>query len=299
MQYRVVHSTHYTSTESISVGHNQAWLRPRDLSSQICQQYELKITPAPSIRSDRQDYFGNTVAQFSFNQGYRELDVTSMCEVALRDRSVGRDSESPGWEPLAGLVRDRPTAESQEACEFMFDSPRVRCSELLREYARPSFTPGRPVVQALADLLERFKTDFKFDTTATSVWTPLETAFQQRRGVCQDFAHLLIGMLRSLGIAARYVSGYLRTIPPPGKPRLEGADASHAWVSVFCGELGWVDVDPTNNCFPGMDHITVAWGRDYSDVVPVRGVVTGGGLTTMSVSVDVIPLPGSERGGEK
>lgn len=289
MRYRVTHSTTYSSSEAISVGHNEAWLRPRELPSQLCERYELQITPAPSIRSTRHDYFGNSVTQFSFNQGYRDLVVTSISDVSLRERAVSRDSTSPAWEPIVELVRNRPTKESLEAYEFGFDSPRVRRSEELASYARSSFKAGRPIVECLVDLLARFKADFQFDSNATNVWTPLEVAFKQRRGVCQDFAHIAMAMLRSLGLPARYVSGYLRTYPPPGKPRLVGADASHAWVSVFCGELGWVDIDPTNNNFPNLEHITVAWGRDFSDVVPIKGVVIGGGQTSMKVSVDVAP----------
>lgn len=291
MRYRVTHTTTYSSSEAISVGHNEAWLRPREMPSQLCPHYELKIEPEPSIRSTRRDYFGNTVSQFSFNQGYRELIVTSVCEVALRPQAVNSQSASPAWEPIAALLRDRPTAESLQAYEFVFDSPRVRRSEILQNYALPSFPNQRPIVDGLTDLLGRFRQDFKFDATATNVWTPLEVAFKQRRGVCQDFAHMMIGMLRSLGLAARYVSGYLRTYPPAGKPRLVGADASHAWVSVYCGALGWVDVDPTNNAFPNLEHITVAWGRDYTDVVPIKGVVIGGGSqSSMNVGVDVLPL---------
>lgn len=290
MRYRVTHTTAYCSTEMISVGHNEAWLRPRELSFQICPKYELRITPEPSVRSYRHDYFGNSVAQFSFNQGYRELDVTSVCDVELREHAIRADLQSPSWESVVELVRLRATPEALRAYEFVFDSPRIRRSDMLREYVAASFEPGRPILAALNNLLSRFKSDFKFDATATNVWTPLEVAFKQRRGVCQDFAHMMIGMLRSLGLAARYVSGYLRTYPPPGKPRLVGADASHAWLSVYCGHLGWVDVDPTNNCFPNLEHICVAWGRDYSDIVPMKGVVIGGGSTTMKVSVDVLPL---------
>ncbi len=298
MHYRVTHTTTYTSSEVISVGHNEAWLRPREMPSQLCPLYELRIEPEPSIRSTRYDYFGNTVSQFSFNQGYRELKVTSVSEVTLREKSITKESCSPAWEPIASLLRDRATAESLNAYEFVFNSPRVRRSETLQAYALQSFTSKRPIIAALADLLQRFKQDFKFDSTSTNVWTPLEVAVKQRRGVCQDFAHMMIGMLRSIGLAARYNSGYIRTYPPEGKPRLVGADASHAWVSVFCGELGWVDVDPTNNSIPNLEHITVAWGRDYTDVVPIKGVVIGGGHTTMHVGVDVAPLNEEEPTAE-
>lgn len=290
MRYRITHTTAYNSSDLVSVGHNEAWLRPRELSWQLCQNYDMRISPTPSIRSNRHDYFGNSVTQFSFNQGYRDLEVTAVSEVHLHDRALDATATAPNWESLVELLRCRPTLEALQAYEFVFDSPRVRRSEELATYARTSFIPGRALTECLRGLLARFKADFKFDATATNVWTPLEVAFKQRRGVCQDFAHMAIGMLRSLGLAARYVSGYLRTYPPPGKPRLVGADASHAWVSVFCGAEGWLDIDPTNNCFPNLEHITVAWGRDYSDVVPLKGVVIGGGSTSMRVSVDVAPL---------
>lgn len=290
MRYRVTHTTAYSSSDVVSVGHNEAWLRPRELTSQLCQSYELRIRPTPSIRSTRHDYFGNTVAQFSFNQGYRDLEVTAISEVHLHDRSIELAAASPAWESVVELLRSRPTLEALQAYEYVFDSPRVRCSDELAAYAQTTFKPERPILECLIELLARFKADFKFDSAATNVWTPLEVAFKQRKGVCQDFAHMAIGMLRSQGLAVRYVSGYLRTYPSPGKPRLVGADASHAWVSVFCGPLGWLDIDPTNNCCPNLEHITVAWGRDYSDVVPLKGVVIGGGTTSLRVSVDVLPL---------
>jgi transglutaminase-like putative cysteine protease len=173
------------------------------------------------------------------------------------------------------------------AAQFRFASPRVAVSDSLRSYAADSFRPGRPVLAAVAELSSRIHADFRFDPTATHVNTTVAEFLQSRRGVCQDFAHLIIGMLRSMGLPARYVSGYLRTEPPPGTPRLVGADASHAWVSAWCGELGWVDTDPTNNVLPTTDHITVAWGRDYGDVAPIKGVYTGGGPHTIQVAVDV------------
>ncbi|MEM6799626.1 MAG: transglutaminase family protein, partial [Planctomycetota bacterium] len=174
--------------------------------------------------------------------------------------------------------------------QFAFPSALAPTSPTLAEYAAESFTPGRPIVESLRDLNARINKDFDYDPRATTVTTPVLEAFAKRAGVCQDFAQVGISCLRSLGLAARYVSGYLRTAPPPGKPRLVGADASHAWLSLYCGELGWVDADPTNNTLAGADHVTVAVGRDYSDICPIQGVFVGGGSHVMSVSVDVAPI---------
>ena len=177
-----------------------------------------------------------------------------------------------------------------EACSFTFDSHYVKRSPALAEYATPSFAPGRPILDATADLSARIHREFRYDAKATTISTPLAEVLANRHGVCQDFAHLAIGCLRSLGLAARYVSGYLESRPPPGRARLVGADASHAWLAVFAPGLGWVDFDPTNNVLPSERHLTLAWGRDYGDVSPIRGVILGGGSHTMSISVDVAPL---------
>ena len=216
--------------------------------------------------------------------------MTAHSRVDVRLRELTPPELSPAWETIRDGFRSLLDSDRLEAVQFRFNSPSVVTSSDFFDYARPSFPAGRPILEAVADLTTRIHTDFKYDPRATTVNTPLEDVLELRRGVCQDFAHLEIGCLRSLGLAARYVSGYLRTIPPPGKPRLIGADASHAWLSVFCNELGWVDVDPTNDCFPTTDHITVAWGRDYTDVCPINGVFVGGGSHAMKVSVDVEPL---------
>jgi transglutaminase-like putative cysteine protease len=189
------------------------------------------------------------------------------------------------------LPHDR-TPASLDAYQFVFESPRIRPSAEFAKYAAPSFQPGRPFVEALLDLTARIYKEFKFDSKATSVRTPAEEVLKKRRGVCQDFAHLQIACLRSLNLPARYVSGYLRTYPPPGRPRLIGADASHAWVSAYCPGLGWMDVDPTNNVVPSYNHIMLAWGRDYGDVSPLRGVIVGGRDHTLKVAVDVEPVAG-------
>ncbi len=289
MRYTITHTTTYSGPEPVSVGQNEAWLRPRELQHQAVMRHELDIEPMPSTHSWRHDYFGNAVSTFSFNRGYDELKVTAISQVLLAPRAISRTMPSPPWEDVREMLREHPTPSDLAACEFTFASPRVRLREDLATYGKVSFTPRRPIVEAIADLAERIHRDFQFDPRATVVTTSVEEVFRLRRGVCQDFAHLQIAILRSLGLAARYVSGYIRTLPPPGKPRLVGADASHAWVSVYCGPLGWIDIDPTNKQFPSVDHITVGWGRDYGDVAPLKGVYIGGGSHVLEVSVDVNP----------
>ena len=289
--YEVTHTTIYSGTEPVTVGHNQAWLCPRDLPWQKRLRHRLQITPEPSSRTERFDYFENIVSQFSFNQGYDELTVTSISLIEIMSHATLPMNYSPRWEEIRDRLRTDRCYPWLPALEYTFDSPRVRLSSALKDYGDPSFISGRMIFELLADLLSRIKDDFEFNATATTVSTPLEEVLRNRRGVCQDFAHLTIGVLRSWGLAARYVSGYLRTYPAPGQPRLQGADASHAWVSVYCGEeLGWVDIDPTNNLFPNDEHITVAWGRDYGEVTPLRGVFIGGGAHRLRVGVDVEPI---------
>ena len=289
MKYSITHKTIYSGAEPVSVCHNESWLRPRDLPFQRCDDFQLKIDPVPSIRSERTDTFGNKLSLFSFNQGYSTLTVTALSQVTVEERQFDGDKKA-AWESVRETIAAGRSLDSLEAYQFAFESPRIRASHELRDYALQSFTAHREIREAAINLTQRVHDDFKFDNRATTVTTPVEEVFRLKRGVCQDFAHLQIAMLRSLRLPARYVSGYLRTIPPPGKPRLVGADASHAWVSLYCGaEIGWVDLDPTNNKPAGTDHITIAWGRDYSDVPPLRGVYMGGGSPSLTVSVDVKP----------
>lgn len=290
MRYRVTHTTTYSGDEPVSVCHNEARLRPRRLRYQICRSHELHISPAPSIQTLRSDYFGNDVSVFSFNQGYDSLQVTAVSDVHLTPHGRAADDPCPPWEEVLDGLASRPTESDFSACEFAYESPRVRTSPKLAEYARSSFPAGRPILAAVADLTSRIHREFQYDSQATHVHSTVDEVFELRRGVCQDFAHVEIAALRSLGLAARYVSGYLRTYPPAGQPRLVGSDASHAWLSVYCGPLGWVDIDPTNNLFPDTEHVTVAWGRDYDDVPPLRGVYIGGGRHSLTVGVDVIPI---------
>lgn len=289
MRYRIVHKTQYSSLERVSVGHNEAWLTPRVTPTQACYSHRIEITPTPSVMMTRFDYFQNITTQFAFNQGYDKLDVTSINEVAVHAPQASTQTP-PTWEAVRDAVRAHHTNDEFNALEFIFDSPRCRVRTEFADYARPYFPVGASVVEGITNLMRRFHGDFQYDSTATTTSTPVEQVFRYRRGVCQDFAHLLISMLRSIGIPARYVSGYMRTLPPPGKPRLVGADASHAWLAVYCGPLGWIDIDPTNNTFPTLDHITIAWGRDYMDVAPLKGVYIGGSSPRLNVSVDVAEI---------
>jgi transglutaminase-like putative cysteine protease len=215
-------------------------------------------------------------------------------EVAVTSRHYPTPSDTMPWEAARKQMRGDLTPQGLEAFELVFDSPYVPRSNELSDYALPSFTPGRPFLEAVLDLNSRIHKDFKYAPSTTTISTPIAEVMKMRRGVCQDFAHLMIGCLRSMGLAARYVSGYLRTTPPPGRPRLIGADASHAWCAVYFPGIGWLDFDPTNNSTPRASHITLGWGRDYSDVSPIRGVILGGGGQSIGVSVDVAPIEESK-----
>lgn len=291
MHYRITHRTSYRHSETVPLCQNALWLTPRNDEGQRRVECRLNITPLPTSRSTRIDYFGNEVTYFTLDAGYRELDIVAVSDVKVIPRSTSEQlTESPPWESLVeDLCRDLSPA-GIDACQYRFDSPSAMSSEELAEYARQSFQPQRPIIEAARELMSRIHADFVYDNCATTVHTLVGEAFSLKRGVCQDFAHVGIACLRSLGLAARYVSGYLRTIPPAGQPRLIGADASHAWLSVACGALGWVDFDPTNNLVPTTDHVTIAWGRDYNDVTPVRGLFVGGGHHELNVSVDVAPV---------
>ena len=290
MKYRVTHTTTYSGSEQVSVGHNEARLKPRDCIGQTRLNHQLKISPKPTSLTERIDYYGNPAASFTFSQGYDELVVTSQGEIVVDERPP-RPVQSPSWNQVVSDVRMHRTPLEIEAYEYSFCSPMSNFFDALKTYGGETFSKNRPILDGVEELTSRIFSEFKYDPRATTVTTAVPEVFELRRGVCQDFAHLQIAALRSLGIPARYVSGYLRTYPPPGKPRMIGADASHAWLSVYCGaEIGWIDVDPTNNKFTSTDHITIAWGRDYGDVIPLKGVYTGGGQNTLTVNVDVAPL---------
>ena len=289
MKYLVRHRTVYDYAEKVATSHHLARLRPLEVAGQRCISHELKIDPVPGVVVERVDAFGNAFVFFAQQAAYMKLAVEAVSEVETSPGVVTDLEGSPPWETVVEMLVEDLRAVHLEAQPFRFPTAQVPVSDALADYAKLSFTPGCPVLAAARDLTARIFRDFKFDPAATTVSTPVEQVLKQKRGVCQDFAHLAIGCLRSLGLAVRYVSGYLETAPPPGKPRLVGADASHAWISVYCPGMGWVDFDPTNNCIPGHRHLRLAQGRDYSDVSPLRGVTFGGGGEQPKVMVDVIP----------
>jgi transglutaminase-like putative cysteine protease len=290
MIYRIVHRTTYKYKHPVSLGNHVACLKPRSLPHQQLTQTELRIQPLPATETERVDYFGNLLCFFTVQEPHKQLVVEARSEVIMQDNPSLWPQQSPPWEVVAQSLPNDLTPQGLEAYQFGFESPRIRIRTEFADYALQSFTPGRPMAEALLDLTARIHKDFRFDSKVTTVRTTTEEVFRKRRGVCQDFAHLQIACLRSLSLAARYVSGYLRTYPPPGQPRLIGADASHAWVSAYCPGVGWLDVDPTNNLVPSNGHVTLAWGRDYSDVSPLRGLILGGGAHTLKVAVDMEPL---------
>ena len=290
-QYRIRHLTQYNYEEPVSVCHNMAHLLPRQSPHHFWTFAEVDIHPAPAVRSERLDYFGNRLTLFAMQEPHKQLDVLARSIVAMDPvTSAGNLFGGLAWETVRDQLANAPRGDLLDAFQFVFESPFIRLSPEVRAYAEPSFFPGRPLVEAVLDLTHRLHHDFIYDTSATDVATTLPEVLQARRGVCQDFAHLQIGCLRAMGLAARYVSGYLMTTPPPGKQKLVGADASHAWISVYVPQSGWLDFDPTNDCVPTDRHITIAWGRDFGDVSPLRGVILGGGRHVVEVSVDVSQL---------
>jgi transglutaminase-like putative cysteine protease len=289
MIYRITHHTTYVYSEPVSLCHNLGHLTPRNGSRQSCLHSRLLVSPVPAVTSESVDYFGNRMTFFTIQEPHRELTVSAHQVTEVWPFDAPAPSATPPWEVVRDLLRGDTSAAGLDAYQFTFDSSYIKGAPDLTAYATASFAPDRPVLEAVLDLTHRIHKDFRYDPAATTVTTPLHRILSTRRGVCQDFAHLEIGCLRSLGLAARYVSGYLLTMPPPGQARLVGADASHAWASFYCPGAGWIDVDPTNDLIPSDKHIVLAWGRDYGDVSPIKGVILGGGQHSVKVSVDVVP----------
>jgi transglutaminase-like putative cysteine protease len=287
VRYRIEHETRYVYSSSVSTSQHVACLRPRELPWQHVRSHALTIDPAPARHAHREDYFGNTVDHFELLRPHRELSVLSRATVDVHSRAATPPDVtlSPPWDSPDITA---PTTIDDE--QFAYASPYVVIAPELERFARISFPPGRSVLGGAIDLMHRIHAEFRFDPSATTVTTPVTRVLAERHGVCQDFAHLQISCLRALGLRARYVSGYLLTDPPAGQPRLIGADASHAWVSVRCPHHGWVDLDPTNDVIVDRRHVTIAWGRDYGDVSPLRGVLLGGAEHTLTVGVSVVPM---------
>jgi transglutaminase-like putative cysteine protease len=287
MLYDVRHTTKYAYSDPVSLCHNLVHLRPRLVPRQTCQFSHLFVQPEPRLFMHQNDYFGNPIALFTIQEPHKLLSITAKHRIETKAAAATDLNDSPPWEEVRAALKTERSAAVLEAAQFAVDSPYVPRGAELASYAAASFPPGRPLLEGVRDLTARIHGDFRYDAKATTLATPLADLLQQRRGVCQDFAHLMIGCLRSLGLAARYVSGYVQTRAPAGRDRLIGADASHAWVAAFCPHLGWVDFDPTNNLLPSEQHLTIAWGRDYDDISPVKGVILGGGTHVMSIAVDV------------
>jgi transglutaminase-like putative cysteine protease len=317
--YRLRHETVYTYADRVSISHDVAHIVPRELPRQRIHRVLLAIEPTPVTLTRFTDYFGNPAVFFLVEEPHAQLVVRAESEVEVTAPPLADFAASTPWDAMAQAVAARRDLRALEAFECSFDSPFVARSEALAEYARPSFPPGRPVLEGARDLCARIHRDFRYDPTATSLATPLHDVLAQRHGVCQDFAHVMIGALRSLGVPARYVSGYVRSASEARSPqavsgaqrgeaerrssggqasevhqdvvadRMVGSEASHAWAQVFSPESGWTDFDPTNDVVPADQHVVLGWGRDYDDVSPIQGVTLGGGLQTVAVKVELRP----------
>ncbi|MGB0767996.1 MAG: transglutaminase family protein [Phycisphaeraceae bacterium] len=286
--YTVQHDTQFAYPVPVSVCHNVVCLMPRPSRQLLVHEASLKITPQPTVVNERRDSFGNTTHAFSIEEPHERMTVHATTRLTVNPPPPASNQPGPAWEAVRDDVASQSDARWQEACRFLFDSPLVSRIMPAREYAQDSFAPGRPILDAALELTRRIHADYEYLPGSTHVGTTSTQAITQRRGVCQDFAHAQIAALRCLGLPARYVSGYLRTIPPPGQARLVGVDQSHAWLSVYAGgAIGWVDLDPTNAMACDTNHIPIAVGRDYADVAPIRGAFLGGGESQLRVTVDV------------
>ena len=288
MNYRITHQSHYEYAETVSLSHNQARLSPRSFFNQTCLNSHIAIDPQPASFRERKDFFGNRAAYFSIEQPHNILSVTAESDVHIVSQTQ-LTSDMP-WETVCHILKTTTDPDLLSVRQFVLDSPKATTTPELTKYATPSFSKDRPLIEAVSDLTQRIYNDFEYVPGFTTISTPLSDVFKHRKGVCQDFAHLAIGCLRAMGLAARYISGYLETQPSPGTDYLIGKDASHAWFSVYLPNHGWIDFDPTNNLIPGDRHVTLAWGRDFADVTPLKGVVLGGGQHALTVSVTVEPI---------
>ena len=292
MRYRVRHSTHYSYTARVTSCYNVAYVLPRDTRRQKCISSRVTVSPQPAIARSRTDYFGNQAYHFEIQRPHKELVITVESEIRVSQLGQGLNLDlGISYEQALNQIRDDRAKQTLNAREYLLDSPMVEATDELAEYAKPSFILDRPLKSCVADLTSRIFNDFTYDPDFTTIATPLAEVLEHRRGVCQDFAHLQVGCLRAVGIPAKYVSGYIETLPAPGEEKLVGADATHAWVAYFCPDEGWLEFDPTNDTAANTQHIATALGRDYVDVTPVKGVIFGGGKNPqLSVSVDVARL---------
>lgn len=288
MKYTIQHTTAYTYLEPVSLCHNIARLMPRNSREQICRNTSIHIKPQPDRINEYEDFFGNKVIYFSIEKEHWELTVLVTSEVERMESEHSRLIDYP----IAGLEEVKtellgPDADVIDVKQYLFVTPMTSWNAEIIQYAMQSFQPGRSVFEATHDLTHRIYNDFEYKPGYTTIATPLSVVMKERKGVCQDFTHLAIACLRSIGLPARYVSGYIETISPEGVQKLIGSDASHAWFSVFIPKMGWTDFDPTNNCIVSDQHITIGWGRDYADIAPMEGIILSSGSHELTVSVDV------------
>jgi len=290
MIYDVSHKTVYRYATPVVQSQHIVHMSPRLVERQRVKGHALLVNPAPTLRIEREDYYGNRVVLFDIEQEHEELTVHAKSTIDVAAREPADLPGSAPWETLAEAPATGGGALALEVVRYACASRHTRPTLEIADYARKSFSANRAVLLGAWDLVTRIYHDFVFDTTATDISTPVTEVLRQRRGVCQDFSHLALACLRALRLPARYVSGYILTSPAPGLPRLAGADASHAWISVWGPEAGWVDFDPTNGLMPRDEHITIAYGRDYDDVSPISGILLGGNEHSVSVGVDVLPV---------
>lgn len=288
MLYQITHTTQYTYHQAVSLCHNVAKLQLRNTGSQICKHTEINITPQPDIKFAYEDFFGNKVTYFAIQREHKLLTVTvlSKVEKKLPASATLHFYAGTKWEDIKKIILE-PGNDNFDARQYIPQTDMTLTTPEILQYTLQSFTPGRAMFDATKELMQRIYTDFDFKPGFTTVATPLSVVMKERKGVCQDFAHLAIACIRSVGLPARYVSGYLETLPPKGKEKLVGVDASHAWFAVYIPNAGWIDFDPTNNVLPADQHITIGWGRDYADIAPLKGVILSSGPQKLKVSVDV------------
>jgi transglutaminase-like putative cysteine protease len=287
--HEVSHRTRYRYEQPVSISHHVLHLAPRPCAHQVCHRTALSVSPTPAVSSSGIDYFGNPITFMTIQEQHTEIVIQTRSVIEVSAPAVPEPASTAPWDGVFERLQTDTSREGLATLQFAFDSPYTVAGGDAMAFAQQSFAPGRPILEAALDLTARIFHEFKYDGTATTVATPVDEVMKLRHGVCQDFAHLELACLRAIGVPARYVSGYLLTYPPEGQEKLVGADASHAWLSVWCPDAGWVDLDPTNNKIPTDEHITLAWGRDYGDVSPINGVIFGGGEHTIDVAVDVRP----------
>jgi transglutaminase-like putative cysteine protease len=287
--YDIRHVTTYSYESLVSFARCSLRLEPRSGDGQQLVSHSVDIRPRPADRTVRHDFFGTHTESVSIETPHRHLRIDSRSRVSVSRQAPGRAASSPRWQDIRDVAFEATSLGPTSPIGYIFASPLVPVQQPVTAYASASFPPDSGILTGAVDLMHRIRTEFKYDPKATVISTPLKEVFEKRHGVCQDFAHVMIAGLRGLGLPAAYVSGYLRTIPPPGKPRLQGADATHAWVSLWCGEvMGWVGFDPTNDILVENDHIILAVGRDFSDVSPVDGIIVGSRRQKLGVAVDVL-----------